>query len=81
MYMAYKESSASETSLSRDEPISGVLYNSISLKENNLKQTCVYRSTGRETSFSTERCKTVVQSVVPQIHIHDMGPSIVFMKP
>ena len=39
------------------------------------------RSTGRETSFSTERCKTVVQSVVPQMHIHDMGPSIVFMKP
>ena len=41
----------------------------------------MFRSTGRETSFSTERCKTVVQSVVPQIHIHDMGPSIVFMKP
>ena len=41
----------------------------------------MFRSTGRETSFSTERCKTVVQSVVPQIHIHDMGPSIVFIKP
>ena len=41
----------------------------------------MFRSTGRETSFSTERCKTVVQSVVPQMNIHDMGPSIVFMKP
>ena len=41
----------------------------------------MFRSTGRETSFSTERCKTVVQSVVPQMHIHDMGPSIAFMKP
>ena len=41
----------------------------------------MFRSTGRETSFSTEGCKTVVQSVVPQMQIHDMGPSIVFMKP
>jgi len=34
-----------------------VLYKNISLKKNNLKQTCLW---GRDTSFSTERCRTVV---------------------